>query len=92
MKVSSSRPGCAQAGARLRLRALVHPPGAGSTALLDLKRGAARDTGLARSERDIGLTDNASYRNAGAAAQTDCVRVLCYSGSSNAFYTLGLSC
>ena len=37
---------------------------------------------LARSERDVGLTDNASYRNAGAAAQTVYVRVLYYSGSS----------
>lgn len=48
-------------------------------------------TVVARSERDVGLTDSASYRNAGSTTQNFYVRVYYYSGSTNVNYSLSLS-
>lgn len=46
---------------------------------------------VARSELDVGVTDNASYRNASTSTQNLFVRVLYYSGSTAVPYSLSLS-
>lgn len=57
----------------------------------DLQIYNSAGTVVARSELDVGVTDNASYRNTSATTQNFFVRVVYYSGSTAVPYSLSLS-